>query len=173
MELGRRLQIALTLHQVGQQQADRQGLGLEAGLAGLRQQALEQGHPLQGFDLAGILVEDLAQLPFSSAAIVGIAAQVGQQQAQWPAPGLLVGHLLKQGNRLALAIEAEQQAEQALAIPGRRGSARQPALEQVYLRLNLLVQLPVGGSRPIAAALTQPPADPKTTGQQSDGSQAF
>jgi len=137
IELGRRRQVPLAMHQVGQQQADRQGLGLEAGGLGLAQQALElaaglaasalleleQGHPLQGLDLARILVEDLAQFPFGSAAVIGGAAQVGQQQPQGPAAGLLVGHLLQQVDRFGLAIEAQQQAEEALAIQGGGRSA--------------------------------------------------
>jgi hypothetical protein len=43
IELGRRRQVTLALHQVGQQQADRQGLGLGAGGLGLLQQGLELG----------------------------------------------------------------------------------------------------------------------------------
>jgi hypothetical protein len=130
IELGCLRQVPLALHQVGQQQADRQGLGLDGGALGLVQQALElaagfpasalleleQGHPLQGFDLARILVKDLAQFPFGSAAVMGGAAQVGQQQPQGPAAGFLVGHLLQQDDRFGLATEAQQQAEQALAI---------------------------------------------------------
>ena len=175
------------MHQVGQEQADRQGLGLEAGGLGLAQQALElaaglaasalleleQGHPLQGFDLARILVEDLAQFPFGSAAVIGGAAQVGQQQPQGPAVGLLVGHLLQQVDRFGLAIEAQQQAEEALAIQGGGRSAPQPALELAHFGLHLQLQLALGAGAGGAAALAQPPAGPGTAGQQGDQGQAL
>ena len=66
-------------------------LQLALGLGSTPHFQLQQGHQLQTLDLVGPQVEQLAHLPLSAAAVLLVAAQLGQQQPQRPLLGLLVG----------------------------------------------------------------------------------
>jgi hypothetical protein len=119
---------ALFVEQFSQQQTDPQGLGFDwdlaepdetgfdplARLAALPLFVQQQAEQLQGFDLVGPLVEQLAQFALCPSRITQITPELSQQQAQAPALRLLIGELLHQSCRFALALERDQQLQLAL-----------------------------------------------------------
>ncbi len=172
--------MALALQHIGQQQTDFEGLRLELGFArpiqGRLQLAdgqqapptfqLQQAQQLQGFEVVGVLVEQEAHLPFSTAAVVLITPEFGQHQPQARPLGLLGGQPLQQVGRFLFAVHSDQQLDQLLLFLGGGLALIQVLLQRCQLALEGLLF----GVGPAAAALplAQPPA-PRQAGRPQAG----
>ena len=92
------------------------GLQLADGQQPAARFHLQQGLELEGLEVVGVLVEQLAHLPLSSRAIVLIAPEFREHQPEARPLGVLVGQALEQGDRFGFAVQGDQQFQKPLLL---------------------------------------------------------